>query len=334
MAGNKQHHVWQMLQRGFGEQRGKDHHVWVYRKTEPAKQTVTRLFGVETHFYGPEGSQADTNITKYENDSQSTIQEIRKLPNGAEVDPVFVATLIAHLEIRSAFLRGKTSSTMQKAIGGLVQRFRSPEKLRAVMIAHFKDNPDELDKLLGKGFVAPSQRICFAQFAQKIIEMMPDDELSKLMEQGFGQIVEIVDQFPDLTKAAQNNALVLDVANQSRAKSHLERDYFIFRPASGSLILPDTTLAFVKKEGASPISQKHDDIKAVILPIASDVAIIGRADGKADYSLKTINRLLAGCSFEAFLTKEQSSHFQGLRGRIGKHATLISDLDLQGLIEE
>jgi hypothetical protein len=320
-----------MLQRGFGEKRGKDHHVWVYRKTEPAKQTVTRLFGVEKHFYGEEGSQADTNITKYENDSQSIIQEIRKLRDGADVDSEFAATLISHLEIRTAFLRKQGSTTMQKAVGGLVERFRSPEKLRSMMINYLKDNPEELDKLLGKGFIPPAQRAGFTQISHQIVEKMSDEEILKSMEHGFGQIGEVMAQFPDLMKDGQNKALVRDFSNQDRAKSHLERKYFVFRPESGSLILPDTTLAFVKKEGASPLSQIKDDIQAVILPLGANIAIIGSANGKVNYSLKAINRILAGCSFEAFLAVEKNTIFDGLTGRIGKYAKLISDRELRSL---
>ena len=143
MAGNKQHHVWQMLQRGFGEKCGRDHHVWVYRKSEPPKRTATRLFGVEKHFYGPEGSEADAKITKYESYNQSALQDIRKLPHGTEVDPEFVSALIAHLEMRSAFLREEVATKLQKAVGGLVQGYKSPKKLRAMMLAHLEGNPEE-----------------------------------------------------------------------------------------------------------------------------------------------------------------------------------------------
>lgn len=317
-----------MLQRGFGEKRGRDHHVWVYRKGASAEQTVTRLFGVEKHFYGPEGSHADEKITDYENESQSTIQEIRMLPNGSEVDPEFVATLIAHLEMRTAFLRENASTETRKAVGEFIQRFKSPKELRAMMVAHLKNNPDELDKLLGKGFIHPGQREGFAEIARRLVETLPDDEIMKSMEEDFGALGDAADRLPDIIRDGQNKALGLDVTNLMRTKSHLGRNYSVFRPEAGSLILPDTTLAFIKQGGASPFSQKDDDIEAVILPIASDTAIIGKASAKTDYSLKAINRLLAGCSFKAFLAKENSSHFQGLTGRIGKYARLINDRDL------
>lgn len=334
MAGIKQHHVWQMLQRGFGEKRGKDHHVWVYRKGEPAKQTVTRLFGVEKHFYGAEGSEADDNITKYENDSHGTIQEIRTLQNGAEVESEFAATLITHLEIRTSFLREQLSTTFQKAIGGLIEQFNSPEILKSMMITHLKDNPDELEKLLGKAFIPPAQRTGFTQLSHQIIENMSDEEALKSMGYVLSQIDEARTQLPIFAKEGHNKTLVSGASNQGRTEAHLDRKYFVFRPESGSLILPDTTLAFVKKHGASPLSQKKDYIEAVILPISANVAIIGTPNGKFNYPLKTINRILAGCSFEAFLAHEKSIKFQSMTGRIGKFAQLINDREIRSLVRE
>jgi len=138
-----------MLQRGFGEKHGRDHHIWVYTNTKPPERTVTRLFGFEKHFYGPAGSAADEKITEYENESQSVIQDIRKLPNGSKVDPDFAATLIAHLEMRTEFLREDVSRKMQKGFSELVKQFKCPNSLRAAMTDYLKSNPEELEKLLG-----------------------------------------------------------------------------------------------------------------------------------------------------------------------------------------
>lgn len=331
MAGNRQHHVWQMLQRGFGEKRGKDHHVWVYRKAEPAERTVTRLFGVEPHFYGPEGSEVDAKITTYENENQSMIQDIRKSPHGTEVDPEFAGALIAHLEIRSAFFRQEVSTKMQSLTAGLVQRFRTPKKLRAMALAYLKENPDELNKFLGKRFIPPNQRANMAEIACQMIEIIPDDELVKSIEPVFIPMRELSDQSPETMKAVQSSVFVENMANEVRAKLHLDRDYYVHRSESEAFILPDTTLAFVTKTGASPFFQKNDVVEGVILPIASDVAIIGKTKKFGVPAVKSMNRLLAGCSYEAFLAQERNAQFQGLTGRIGKYAELISDRALRDL---
>lgn len=319
-----------MLQRGFGERRGRDHHIWVYTNTKPPERTVTRLFGFEKHFYGPAGSAADEKITEYENESQSVIQDIRKLPNGSKVDPDFAATLIAHLEMRTEFLREDVSRKMQKGVSELVKQFKCPNSLRAAMTDYLKSNPEELEKLLGKGFVPPHQRPAIAEIAQLIVESTPDDEILAYMEPGLGEMGDLVHRFPELIKDAQNNSLSQEPESHLRINTHLDRIYHVFRPSDGSLILPDTTLAFVKKRsGASPFSQKNDKIEAVILPVSSECAIVGAPDFDAKYTLKTVNRLLASCSFKAFIANEKTPSFESLTQRIGKYAHLISEKELR-----
>jgi hypothetical protein len=169
-----------MLQRGFGTKRGRDHHVWVYKKGLLPKQTSTKKFGVEKHFYGPENSEADIKITSYENESQSILQEVRKLPNGVELDKEFVATLISHLEIRTAFLRREFSEMLQSMLSGLSANLLSPDAARKIMITYLKDNPEELDKWLGQAFIHPDARAGFADIAHQLVQTMPDAEIIKI----------------------------------------------------------------------------------------------------------------------------------------------------------
>lgn len=333
MAGGNQHHVWQMLQRGFGVKRGRDHHVWVYQKTEAPRQTATRLFGVEKHFYGPEGAMADANITKYENENQSRIQDIRKLPNGSTVDPEFAANLIAHLEIRTAFLREESTVKLQKIMGDMFNSFTAAKNLRGVLIDQLEKSEGEIDKLLAKEFVPAAQRPNYAKMFSQMIKTMPDEEIYEHFRPGLNQIERLIDIFPELSKVA-HNSIFAERQVFPRADVHLNRKYSVWRLDTGSFILPDTTLAFIKKEGASPYSERTDIIEAVVLPISSDVAIVGRGKFEFDYSLKTVNRILAGCSFKAFIAKEQNTQFQGLTRRIGKYAILVSDKDLDRIIAE
>lgn len=322
-----------MLQRGFGQKRGKDHHVWIYSRNEPPRQTVTRLFGVEKHFYGPEGSLADLNITKYENDNQSTIQEIRKLPNGSEVDQNFAANLIAHLEMRTAFLREDASTKMQKGMISLLDRFTSAKELKSFMVDYLKKNPAELEARLAKEFIPVNQRDGYKNIAYKLIEMLPDDEVKASFDPGVSFFRNFIEQFPEIMNHSQNKVIAENEDFPLRAKLHMKNRYSVFRLDSGSFILPDTTLAFVKKNGASPFIDKNDEVSAVILPVSRDVAIVGHTQSHFYLSIKAMNRILAGCSFKSFIAGDKSPQLQSLTGRIGKYAKLISDRDLGRIVK-
>lgn len=333
MAGNNQHHIWQMLQRGFGNKRGKDYHVWVYSRNEPPRQTVTRLFGVEKHFYGPEGSLADLNITKYENDNQSAIQEIRNLPNGSEVDQVFAANLIAHLEMRTAFLREDASKKMQKGMDYLLKKFTSPKELKLLMLDYIKKNPAELEALLAKEFIHKNQYDGFNEIAYKLIETMPENEVSSSFNPGVSAFRRLIEDFPALMNSTQNKVIAENEDFPLRAKLHMKNRYSVLRLDSDSFILPDTTLAFIKKNGASPFIDKNDEVSAVILPISRNVAIIGNSQSQFSFSIKALNIILAGCSFKSFIAGDKNTQLQSLTGRIGKYAKLISDRDLGRIVK-
>lgn len=332
MAGSNQHHVWRLLQRGFGEKRGDDYHIWTYTKSKPPRKTSTKKFGVEKYFYGPEGSLADSNITKYENDNQSAIQDIRNFPHGSKVDSDFSASLIAHLEMRSAFLRKDVSKNMQKGMVNLLENFTDPKDLRNSIIEYLVKNPDELNKKLEQEFIPKEQRPGYTEIFFKIIRKMTDEELISSFQPALKKAEFFIEKFPDLIKSAQNNAFAENKDFSARAKLHANRQYSVWRVQEDSFILPDTTLAFFKKKGASPFIDKGDVIEAVVLPIASNVAIIGKIQTNFDYSLEAVNRVLAGCAYEAFIAKDNKPKFVSLVKRIGKYAKLISDKDLKNIV--
>lgn len=49
---------------------------------------------------------------------------------------------------------------------------------------------------------------------------------------------------------------------------------------------------------------------------------------------KAINRLLAGCAFEAFIAKENNNGFSGLRNRIGKYANVFKESEIRKMLRD
>lgn len=331
MAGKENHHIWRMLQRGFGEQSGKDHHIWVYRKGTKPSQKGTGNFGVEKFFYGPEGSETDKRITEFENSVQSGIQDMRKMDGGAELDAAFVAPLIAHLEMRSKFLRSEISNITERMLTTLEEYFSSTTKVQSMLKDYLRRNPEKFDAFLAKNFVPVAQRENASKLVDTHIDNLPPNAADELFGGKLAEIREMARLVPESIKESHNEAILSIERDSPRVKKLEEFAYTIYRPHNGQLVLPDTCCAFAGSKNVAPFSQPKDGIQTVIIPISAEVAIFGQRGKQRSMELKTINRLLAGCAYEAFIAKSDDPEFARLAGRIGKHAKMISDKEIREL---
>ena len=329
MAGKDQHHVWRMLQRGFGDRRGKDHHIFVYRKAEKPKQRGTGNFGVGKYFYGPEGSETDQKITDFENSIQGNILDTRSRPQGYELSADFAASLIAHLEVRSNFLRSEFSNLTERMFSALEDHFASTDKVKTMMKAYLRNHPEKLDQFLAKSLIPINRRKDAAQFFESYLDNLPLETAEQLFGGKLSELFQTLVLIPDTIKNAHNTA-ILDINNDNpRIRALKEFCYFVFRPPHGQLILPDTCCAFIGPEKVAPFTQRDDDIATVIVPISSQVAIVGRKGHQSSLELKTVNRLLAGCAYEAFIARINDPSLGSLTRRIGKYAKVVSDREIQ-----
>lgn len=329
MAGKNHHYLWRMMQRGFGAKRGGDHHVWVYRKGSKPNQKGTGNFGVAKYYYGPEGSDADKSITDFENSVQGAIQDARRVQDGVELDRAFVAPLVAHLEVRSLFLRAEMSNMVERMFCEITSHFGSRERIQAMLKGYLKDNPNMVDERLAKELVSEDQREDAKRILDIYIDNLSFDALASFFEVGLNELFAIAQRAPDEIKKAHNAAIVALKEDSPRVRLFDEFTYSVYRPNDSHFILPDTNLAMVGRHRVSPFSQPKDDLHSIIIPISSEVAIVGQRNAHERMSIVAANRLLAGCAYEAFIAKENDPKLARLTGRIGKFARLISDRELR-----
>ena len=331
MAGKEQHHVWRMLQRGFGELRGSDYHVWIYEKSRKPRISSTRKFGSEKFFYGPEGSDADEKITKFENLFQGRIQDARKEENGSILDTSFCSNLIAHLETRSQFLRLELSNMLDRLVKSINENCSSSDTMRKLLVVYIKNNPSALDPLFSQNLIPISERGRAVEIVEFILESFPDHLIKELFERDLALLMSSAIQSPEIIKNSHNQAILEMASDNERLQALCEYRYSVFRVEGGSFILPDTCCAFIGPKIVSPFSQKDQVFHSVVVPISSEVAIIGRKDDAPYLELKAINRILAGCSYKAFIARHESSKFLGLSARISKYARLITDREMEDI---
>ena len=325
LAGKRHHHIWQHIQRGFATNEFNDHHIWVYRRTGDPERTVTRLHGQEKFFYGEENSAADINITNLENQLVGFINNARVAVNGERLDPKVAGIFVSSLEIRSAYLRVEFSNLLERMVTSTREHLSSPEVMAIAMQAVLKNEPNLLKSEFEKMGAEP---VFHEIFAQIVHEVLPKEliarrrEFSASLDQFLGPMLS---KSAEVAKDSQIRALGKNFSSTERTTSHQAMNFEVLRVHDGELILPDTGLALLMKQGVRPTSFKGDSIETIVVPISSSAAIIGSKKRNIVRPIGLLNSVLASCSFESFIARKKDNMFQSLVRKIGKNAKLLDN---------
>ena len=334
MAGKRHHHVWQMLQRGFSWRENNDDHVWVYSKEDRPKRTVTRKYGRINGFYGPEGSKADDNITDFENSTQEFIHHVRDSPHGAALDHELAAAFIAHLEMRSLFLRSEISNVASRCSSLLQTTISRKEKSSQIVESYFLNHPEMIEGVLDDLKLTQSDRVSAKELISLVLPEILDGASEEFGAMGQLFLAHLEGLIPKLAADAHNKALVSEFSETERAQQHKKLSYTAYRSSTASLILPDTSVAFITSSGCPPVTATKNKVELAIAPVSAEVAIVGMSSNGCARDEKTLQRVLASCAYKNFLAPQRSAALDGLSRKIGSKAKLISDAELARLVAD
>lgn len=333
MAGKRQHHIWQMLQRGFSWPENGDNHIWVYSKGQPARRTVTRKHGQQSYFYGEVGSLADKNITDFENEIQGFVNEVRSMPDGAVIDSSKVAPLIAHLEMRSSFVRGEVARLGGAAVEFLDNHLKSDANILKFMTIYLRQNPEVFDGPLNDLNIPLSLQADFKDMILKNCSEFLKPGLP-VLSASFREFSELILQrIPEISKEAHLKTLLADFSEVERVHLHSMAEFRVVEDNEGRFILPDTCLAFFMKKGCRPFIDKDSSPEGVIAPISANKSIVGSYSKHFSRDMRTMINALAGCSSETFISPLNNHFLHKVSGRIGRNAEIISQSDLSSVLK-
>lgn len=254
------------------------------------------------------------------------------MDNGQRVDGNISAALVAHLEMRSLFLRDEMSRLGERIITSFRDYMASPKQRQTLMLAYIKNHPElleaEMDKANIDGAIRPFIRDIFMQTAPKLIRERAseaEDFLNSILD-GF------VAKISEIAKNAHNKSLLSDFSEIKRSQSHRSLTFSILRSSDSNFILPDTSLAFFTRTGCAPVSDKGDRVEAVVVPLSIDVAIIGKQDLLFKREMPTIQRALASCSYEVFISPRRGDDLINLSKRISKNARLLTESEIRSIV--
>ena len=328
MAGKHHHILWKHIQNGFGTRAGKDYEIWVYESDHTPRRTVTRKNGAKRYFYGLEGSVADETITRAENELVEFINEARQAHDGALIDPIQAAKFLTLTEVRSQALQTEVPKVFTPAIEEFRKNFTEKGRLANLFRAYIRANPQELRR-----------RAQEANLDVNLMDMVNDvfsSQFDSLLEDTSERIAaEFAESFPldqvdfvELARASHLEALANDVKSMQRFDLHRGRVYRVRRFADEMLILPDTGMMAASGNKKASMSTKHMRPAYIALPISSSSAIVSEGDSLGARPVRVLNRLLAGCALESFISRADRLEHRRLIPRIGRNPTFGRPADL------
>jgi len=332
MAGKEQHHIWQMIQRGFGTKNRKNHEIWVYTKENQPRKTVTKNFGFENYFLSEKGNNsADETLTSFEHSIQSKLQEAKRASDGTPLETDFMAPIVSHFEMRSLFFRNEASRMTKRAVQAFEDLISSEDQAKQLLRDYLKANPNLLDEEFNKRSVSPQDR----NLAYLYLEQFAPELINK----GAGQIPDefrtafslFKDKIADMVKSAHIRGVSSGFTDIERTKHHAKFSYRV-RKFDAPLILPDTGVVFMKRKGVSPLTQKNDQITDILIPLDTYTLIHGYKKVMTIVDRQTTLRMFASCSYQAFIAQDEQAEFSKLTRLIGKNARMLTDLEIRQAI--
>ncbi len=333
MAGRNQHHFWQAIQRGFGNERKPGYtSVIVYQKDKAPFPVGTRNFGAQRDFFDFEpGIGADSMITSSENELQGLVKYLQGGGCIATEHTESIASLIAHLEARTKFIREQFADIFLDLAGELNRWFSNPRVFSQMMRKYARDNPNEIDQMLAKEIADPVQREEIRRIAVRNFDIL-GKKVSKLaMVEARQSLQELVRDRLEWAKNSHIKAIMGATDNSSRRDRYRGLSFRLKSGFAGNLICPDTMVAFVTARKLTPFLDRDDSLQAVWVPLASDLLLVGEARRVVDRDAQSILRALATTSHEAFIANADVPDTRRLASRIGKNAQILSASEINSI---
>ena len=337
MAGIYQHFIPRFLQKGFRvPSNGKEVRSWVYDRHREARRTNLKAIGMEGHFYAVESEpDLDDKITLAEEKVYAPL--IDRLRRG-ELDRQCISgipDLLAHFEIRSRHVRQNLESAGEACIDYILQRMADPRALSELLRHHLH--------LGSPVFAQAIEEMVNADQVKQLLQDRPDLLSGDFFEPFFlmaaAQIAALGPGTKDMIARAvkQSHIRVMSesVSPEKRADRFRALSYSLETYAPGDLPLGDSIVLFhVYGERAfSPFLDKSDELIHVVLPLASDLYLMGTTgvyQGPLSYDLP---REIARCSMDYFIASESKPHLAELTHQIGSNARWLSDDEVDSIME-
>lgn len=334
MSGKRHHFIPRFLQTGFADDK---QHTWVYRKVSKSFKANIANVGVETYFYSHQGdNEADDLITEAERSFSSTIKFLREssqLPSAPEI-----AELIAHFEVRTRNLRESFLATGDNLITRMLEKLSDEEFFKQVLIKKIRKDPTFIKSIIEEEIPQYGIPRIFLWPITKLVQFLAPF----LIKKNFSSVAYIIQHLqsilPELLKRASKaghlKALRESVSPKIRMNKYKDMNYEVIEIPEENLILGDSIVFFnTEDKGYRVFLDKGQALSEVFLPISSNKFLIGFSKEITTQGC-ALNKIIAQCSLEFFIAKNESPSNDFLKAEIGKKAEMLSPDEIEDILFE
>jgi hypothetical protein len=360
MTGPFQHHIPQMLQRGFRIPGGsrKSSKIWVYERGVDARTERVKDIGGEDYFYSEPSTDGqktlDEHLTEYETSFDKLLSGLKQTEPGVAVDSRQAAEVVAHLTIRNAYLRLTFGLGVEKLYSDAAVLFSDEANLRPIMgvddkfpSAQFREAIDD--------FIEKSPEFKQLGLPKAVLyrvgHMLMKEQFNRFFSEQVPQMIAALGGAatlaPEIARDSHNKILAEGLAPDRRVRELESLEWSIQSPSEGTLILPDCVALGLDDEPGfkSVLLSNLGMAKVVLLPLSSAKMLVGIRQGEKMPDLALFNQAAAACSNEFFIANCESGELKKLQCLIatattkfveeafGSAITEFSKKGMEGLVE-
>jgi Protein of unknown function (DUF4238) len=344
MSGKRQHFVPQFLQNGFvSHSNGDEAFTWVYRKnSKPFNANIINV-GVEGYFYSQDGdNQVDDEITNLETRFAALVNSLRAGNTEAISNTEAIAEMISHFEIRTRHLRQSASIAIAYGLEKMLEIVEDPHAFSAFlnrrMPAYIKERMSENQKNHNFSNLMVETLIIGLRpmWEEKISSLINETPLLYMTNKAR---VEIPKMLKDSLKSGHIDGLKNSAAPKIKVDLYKKMKFSVVKKHKNYFPFGDSIIIFELdgERAFKAICDKDDLIKAVYLPLASDLILVGQFTSE-NPNLLHIPMAIAQCSLEYFISSTKNNTNQNFQTHIGEYAHLLSkeqiDTTLMNIINE
>lgn len=335
MSGRKQHHIPQLLLKGFKAKHEARHiQVYVFKAgRDPFLSSIEGVAAARDFYSSPshDGQKTlDDQITEYENKQLADLlQNFRGKAHGEAVNANEAIELVVHLVVRGAFTREVFECVAHEIFGGISGIFGNPEQVRRHMGIDGNDpHPaftEEVNHLIKQFQSAKEAPLPYESF-RKIIHFMLRENFDSLFAANQNitpAFSEYKEQIVSAIKSGHAKVLQQELVPKYRVEQLKHLRWQVLHTPEDMLILPDCVAISITKGNAASFQPAifigEDLPEQLFLPLSANQMLVGTADQTANLDIDEFNLAAASCSFTFFVSSRNTKDIQRLTPSIGNH---------------